>query len=232
MLDVRKLKGLRNLSWLTAPQLTKIALAISVSAIEKRGIIFDHSDDPDVSAYIILAGVARISCLNRKGQRSLIMMVGPGMIPCLPQPTPGVNYNFRCEAVSNCEIGTLRMDALIRISLGAKAVDFHRMAHNCIGRWGAVHLRCSNFMSFSIAERLALALLELSDDFGTRDAQGTRLGVTVRHSDLAELVGASRPRVTEHLARLEREALLIREGRELVVLADKLANSIAGASRR
>jgi Mn-dependent DtxR family transcriptional regulator len=80
--------------------------------------------------------------------------------------------------------------------------------------------------------RLALTLLELSDDLGTRDAQGTRLGVTVRHSDLAELVGASRPRVTEHLARLEREALVIRQGRELVVLADKLENFIARAYRK
>src|ERR1700730_17670279 len=131
----RKLKGLRNLSWLTAPQLDKLALAMSVSAIEKRGIIFDHKDDPEVSAYILLAGVARISCGNRKGQRALIMMVGPGMIPCLPKPTAGVSYNFRCDACTNCEIGTLRMDALIKISLGANAIDFHRMAHNCMGRW-------------------------------------------------------------------------------------------------
>ncbi len=230
MLAARKLKGLRNLSWLTAPQLDKLALAMSVSAIEKRGTIFDHKDDPDMSAYILLAGVARISCRNRKGQRVLIMMVGPGMIPGLPQPTAGVSYNFRCEAVTNCEIGTLGMDALIRISLGIKAVDFQRMAHNCVGRWGAVHMRCINFMSFTLGERLALTLLELSDDFGTRDAQGTRLGVPVRHRDLAELVGASRPRVTEHLARLERELLVIRQGRQLVVLADKLENSIRSAN--
>jgi CRP-like cAMP-binding protein len=231
MLAARKLKGLRNLSWLTAPQLTKLALTMSVSAIEKRGIIFDHTDDTDVSAFILLAGMARISCSNRKGQRSLVMMVGPGMIPCLPPPTAGVNYKFRCEAITNCEIGMVGMDALIRISLGAKATDFHRMAHNCMGRWGAVHMRCMNFMSFSLGERLALTLLELSDDFGTPEAQGTRLGVPVRHSDLAQLVGASRPRVTEHLARLERELLVVRQGRQLVVLADKLQNFIGGANR-
>lgn len=232
MLVARKLKDLRNLSWLTAAQRNRLAQTMSVSAIEKRGIIFDHKDDPELSAYILMAGVARISCLNRKGHRTLIMMVGPGMIPCLPRPTAGVSYNFRCEAVSSCEIGTLGMDALIRISLGATAVDFHRMAHNCMGRWGAVHMRCMNFMSFTLRERLALTLLELSDDFGTHVAQGTRLGVFVRHSDLAQLVGASRPRVTEHLARLEREALVIRQGRELVVLADKLASFIGTAARR
>ena len=231
MLAARKLKGLRNLSWLTAPQLDQLALAMSVTAIEKRAIIFDHKDDPDESAYILLAGVARISCSNRKGQRALMMMVGPGMIPGLPQPTAGVSYNFRCEAVTNCEIGTLEMDALIRISLGIRTVDFQRMAHNCLGRWGVVHMRCMNFMSFTLGERLALTLLELSDDFGTRDGQRTRLGVPVRHRDLAELVGASRPRVTEHLARLERELLIVRQGRQLFVLTDKLKNSIVSANR-
>jgi hypothetical protein len=160
------------------------------------------------------------------------MMVGPGMIPCLPPTTAGVNYNFRCEAITNCEIGTVRMNKLIRISLGAKADDFHRMAHNCMGRWGAVHMRCMNFMSFSLGERLALTLLELSDEFGMRDAQGTRLGVPVRHSDLAQLVGASRSRVTEHLAGLERDRLVIRQGRQLVLLADKLQNFIGSANRR
>jgi hypothetical protein len=124
------------------------------------------------------------------------------------------------------------MDALIEISLGAKAVDFHRMAHSCMGRWGAVHTRCMNFMSFSLGERLALTLLELSDDFGARDAEGTRLGVPLRHSDLAQLVGASRPRVTEHMARLERERLVIRQGRQLVVHPDKLQNSIRYADRK
>ena len=83
----RKLKDLRSLSWLTAAQLDKLALAMSVRAIEKRGIIFDHNGVPDASAYILLAGVAGISCLNRKGQRALMMMVGPGMILVCRSPS-------------------------------------------------------------------------------------------------------------------------------------------------
>jgi hypothetical protein len=43
--------------------------------------------------------------------------------------------------------------------------------------------------------------------------------------DIASLVGASPPRVTEHLAQFEREPLLIHQGRQLVVLADKLSDS-------
>jgi hypothetical protein len=39
-------------------------------------------------------GVARITCRNRKGDRVLVIMVAPGMIPGFPPPVPGVSYTF------------------------------------------------------------------------------------------------------------------------------------------
>jgi hypothetical protein len=50
-----------------------------------------------------------------------------------------------------------------------------------------------------------------SENFGVRDGQGVRLTVPARHKDIAELVGASRPRVTEYLALFEREHLIVRD---------------------
>jgi hypothetical protein len=34
----------------------------------------------------------------------LMIMVAPGMIPVFPAGS-GIRYNFRCEAVTECEIG-------------------------------------------------------------------------------------------------------------------------------
>ncbi|WP_423948459.1 cyclic nucleotide-binding domain-containing protein, partial [Candidatus Binatus sp.] len=85
--------------------------------VEKRAIIFDEKHSPD-SAYILLAGVARITCRNRKGQRTLVIMVAPGMIPGFPPPVPGISYNFRCEAVTPCQIGTIELESFVEISLG------------------------------------------------------------------------------------------------------------------
>src|ERR1039458_5188233 len=70
---IRRLRGLKNISWLTAYQLEKLSNAMTVSTVEKRAIIFDEKHSPD-SAYILLAGVARITCRNRKGQRTLVFM--------------------------------------------------------------------------------------------------------------------------------------------------------------
>ena len=223
---IRKLRGLKNISWLTARQLEKLANALTASTVEKRAIIFDEKHSPD-SAYILLAGVARITCRNRKGQRTSVIMVSPGMIPSFPPPVPGISYNFRCEAVTPCQIGTIDLESFLEISLGIASAGFKRMAACYVGRWDLVQLRCANFMSCTLQERLALILLELSENFGVPDGKGMRLTLPARHRDLAELVGASRPRITEHLSMFERKHLISRDNRQLVVNRDRLESFLA-----
>jgi CRP-like cAMP-binding protein len=75
-------------------------------------------------------------------------------------------------------------------------------------------MRGSGLLNFGLHERLGMTLLELCSDFGLEDSRGTLLRVAFNHKDIAGLVGASRPRVTEHLARLEREHLVFRQGRQ------------------
>jgi CRP-like cAMP-binding protein len=158
-------------------------------------------------------------------------MVAPGMIPQLPQAVSGIRYSFRCEALTACQIGTVTLATFIEIALGIASADFQRMAASYSGRWDLVQLRCSNFMGCSLEERVALLLLELSANFGVRDRQGVRLTVPARHKDFAELVGASRPRVTEYLAGFERKHLIERDGRQLVVRRDRLETFLAQKRR-
>lgn len=225
---IRKLRGLKNISWLTTRQLDRLSNALTVSVIEKRAIIIDEKHAHN-TAFILLAGVARITCRNRKGARTLVIMVAPGMVPGFPPPVPGISYNFRCEAVTVCRVGTIELEALVEISLGVASADFKRMAESYLGRWDLVQLRCANFMSCTLEERLALILLELAENFGVPDPKGIRLTLPARHRDLAELVGASRPRITEHLITFERKHLISRNSRQLVVNRDRLESFLAQA---
>ena len=229
--QLRSLKGLKNISWLTTRQLDKLAAVLTVSRFEKRAIIFEEGRTAE-AAYVLLTGVARITCRNRKGIRTMLIMVAPGMIPGCPVAVTGVNYDFRCEAVTNCQVGIVELNTLVEICLGVASVDFKRLAANYVGRWDLVHLRCSNFMSCTLAERLALTLLELSENFGTPDRRGVRLTVPARHKNLAELVGASRPRVTEHLMAFERAHMIVRSNGHMVVKREQLESFLTGAHPR
>jgi CRP-like cAMP-binding protein len=154
-------------------------------------------------------------------------MVAPGMIPGFPPPVPGISYNFRCEAVTPCRVGTIDLEAFVEISLGVASADFKLLAASYMGRWDLVQLRCANFMSCTLEERLALILLELCENFGIPDPKGVRLTLPARHRDLAELVGASRPRITEHLISFERQHLISRNSRQLVVNRDRVEAFLA-----
>jgi len=225
---VRRLRGLGNISWLTSRQLDKLAGALVVSSVERRGVISEDKNSAG-NAFVLLSGVARISCRNRKGLRTLLMMVAPGMVPGFPPRVVGITYDFRCEAVTNCQVGTIPLEKFIDISLGIDSEDFKRMATSYLGRWDLVQLRCSNFMSCTLEERLALILLELSEHFGVRNGKGIKLTVHARHRDIAELVGASRPRITEHLIEFEQKHLITREDHQFTVHRDRIETFLAEA---
>src|SRR5579864_5725685 len=159
---VRSLKALASISWLTARQLKRLADALTVTHHEKRSTIFSDKSLSE-SAYILLSGVARITCDNRNGQRTTVIMVAPGLIPALPRNVTGVTYNFRCEAVTVCQVGTTGLDSFVRICLGIDAAAFKLLATGFLGRWDRVQLRRSNFIGCTLEERLALTLLDLSE---------------------------------------------------------------------
>jgi DNA-binding transcriptional MocR family regulator len=83
------------------------------------------------------------------------------------------------------------------------------------------------FCTLIYMNALAFALLDLSSDFGIKEMRGTLLRASFSHQDIADLVGASRPRVTETLARLEREHLIVRQGRNLIVRVEQIGDAIA-----
>ncbi len=66
ILEVRGLIRLKNISWLSAQRVERLARALIVRTVEKREIIFDEKNVPE-SVYILLSGIARITCRNRKG---------------------------------------------------------------------------------------------------------------------------------------------------------------------
>jgi len=66
------LRGLKNLSWLKASQLSKLAKALrqagcanAVLSSTKEALLIPHT------AYILLSGVVRITYLNRNGHRAV-----------------------------------------------------------------------------------------------------------------------------------------------------------------
>ena len=154
--------------------------------------------------HILLAGVAKITCLNRGGTRVTVALLAPGPIPEFLSSL-GSRWHFRCEAYRDCRVGHLdwnQFDAITKATSQAALRTFHE---DNLRQWYGWSL---TFLGLDLHGRLAFALRQLCSIFGVEESRGTLLLIAVSQRDLANLVGASRPRVTEHLAKLERERVL------------------------
>ncbi len=222
--DLEKLSRLKALSWLSRSELALLVAALSLENFKRHEVIFNAAAMSS-AAHILLTGIARITCLNARGERVTVAMLAPGPIPEFPS-LPISHFDFQCEAYNDCRVGSVNWNVLDGITENAAESAFKLFHQNDLKQWYRLLLRSSSFLNLGLHERIGITLLELCADFGIEESRGTLLRVSFSHKDIANLVGASRPRVTEHLAKLERDRFVSRQGRQLVVQVEKLTESV------
>jgi CRP-like cAMP-binding protein len=218
--DLDKLSRLKALSWLSNSELRVLAGALAIANFKRSQVILGEAALAS-EAHILLKGIARITGQNARSERVTIALLAPGPIPEFPSLSLS-RFHFRCEAYNDCRVGSLAWNDFDGITAQSAESASRKFHENDLQQWYRLLLRSSGFLSLDLHERIAITLLELSSDFGIKESRGTLLSASVSHQDIAELVGATRPRVTEHLAQLEREHLVIRQGRQLIVCVDKI----------
>jgi CRP/FNR family cyclic AMP-dependent transcriptional regulator len=223
--DFDKLGRLKIFSWLTPAEVKVLGNSLAMLNYRRREVIFRESPLAN-EAHVLIAGIARITCLNASKERVTVALIAPGPIPELPS-LPMSRFDFRCEAFNNCRVGTLEWKGFEDVTLNGRESAFRKFHQNDLKHWYRLLRRTSGLLNLDLHERVAITMLDLCDDFGIEDSRGTLLTVSLSHKDIASIVGASRPRVTEHLGQMERDHMLFRQGRQFIVSAIKLSSSIA-----
>jgi CRP-like cAMP-binding protein len=217
-LDLSAVKGLAGLS---AEQFSVLGGQLRVRRFRKRAIIYNGKQAGD-TFYIMLSGIARLTSVNRKSERVLLEVLGPGDVVCIPTLLPDLRHSLECEAFTECEIGVLSAQALVETA-GLEYDKFFLALKLTMGRWWALLVRQSRFVDQTLEERIAVALLDLADKFGLPDTRGTIINLRFGHRNLAELVSGSRPKVSVCLRRFALEGVLIQERRRIIVVPGKLS---------
>ena len=222
--DLEKLTRLKAFAWLSTAELRSLAAVLAPANFIRAQIILSQAALAS-EAHILLKGIARITCENGRHERVTVALLAPGPIPEFPA-LPLNRFDFRCEAYNDCRVGSLSWTQFDAITVHGAAIAFKKFHENDMQQWYRLLQRSSVFLNLDLHDRVTMALLELSSDFGIRESRGMLLGPCFSHQDIADLAGGSRPRVTEHLAQLEREHLLIRQGRQLIVCVDEIGIAI------
>jgi CRP-like cAMP-binding protein len=223
--DFEKLGRLKIFSWLSSAEVKALGGSLQMLNFQRNEVIFRESTVV-TDAHVLVSGIARVTCLNGRGDRVTVALIAPGAIPGFPI-LPVNRFDFRCEAYTTCRVGTMDWNGFESVTANGREVAFKKFHQNDLKHWYRLFLRSSGLLNLDLHERVAITMLDLCDDFGIEDARGTLLKANFSHKDIASIVGASRPRVTEHLGKLERDHYLVRQGRQFIVCSDKLMASLS-----
>jgi CRP/FNR family transcriptional regulator len=219
--NAKNLQRLKRLSAFNLSQLEKFAGDLVIKSYKKNEIIFDQDEEAKL-VYLLISGVVRVSYLNSHEQQTIVSLVPAGEFFGLDSLIPKTEHPFRSEAFENSTVGSIKPQSFIEILLGTPYESFLRWytSTSLPGRKSYIH--CIRGIGLDLRRRIALELLNLADLFGTTDARGLMIALSISHEDLAGIVGASRQQVTQHLNEFDRERVIIREGRRIIVNSQKL----------
>jgi hypothetical protein len=91
-------------------------------------VIF-HETPLAEEAHVLIAGIARITCLNATNERVTVALIAPGPIPELPSLLMS-RFDFRCEAFNNCRVGTLDWKGFEGVTLNGRESAFKKFHQN------------------------------------------------------------------------------------------------------
>jgi CRP/FNR family transcriptional regulator, cyclic AMP receptor protein len=219
--DVKTLQQLKNLVGFSRTQLRKLADNLSLETAAKNKIIFDQGDNAKV-VYLLLSGVAKLSYISGHEREIIVSLVPAGEFFSLDSLIPQAHHPFRCEAFEECTFGCIKPKTFIEI-LSLTSYEAFLRAHVAVFQpFRAAYIHCIRGIGADVRRRLALELLNLADRFGAANARGVSIELNLSHELLASLVGASRQQVTEYLNEFDRDRLIFRDGRHIIIDREKL----------
>jgi CRP/FNR family cyclic AMP-dependent transcriptional regulator len=220
--DLAKLNGLAGLS---LRKLEALRIRMKVRQFSRHSIIYKEGESAD-AVYILLSGIGRLICANRKRERNLLEVLGPGDVIEIPPLLPDIHHRLSCETFTDCQIGLISPAALVDGIVGIPFREFSEALNLTVGRWWALLERHSNFLSQTVREKIMVALLDLGRKFGQRDDNGMIVDLGLSGQDIADLVESSRPKVSECLKKLVAEGVLKRERRRFIIDSAKIQASL------
>lgn len=187
---------------------------------ESGKLIFSQGSPADIVLWVV-KGVVREICPNPNGTQTLVRLATAGDILGLADKLDDKgNWVRRFEAwtASKCVLAIVTRQHVRDLLKGMNADELLTVAermHSASSEWVQHY---ATFLGLSYRERIEIVLAELGRKFGVPDGEGLLLTFEPTHSDLAEMIGSSRPVVGRVLSELIEDGELSRRDRKYILL--------------
>ena len=188
-----------------------------------RGHVVFHEGDPGDRLFVVLDGKVKISRAAADGRENLLAVLGRGeMFGELSLFDPGPR-TATASAITECTLASLDHVDLRPLLLERPGVAVH-LLQALAQRLRRTNEAMADLVFSDVPGRVAKALLDLAEKFGSAEDGGIRVRHDLTQEELAQLVGASRETVNKALSEFANRGWLRIEGRSVLLLdAERLA---------
>ena len=174
------------------------------------------------SVFLVLDGVVSLSVLLPNGQRILCAFNRPGALFGFPIVEGERPRWSAADAFTDATVALVPRRDFERVVAGLPPGVVIRFFNRVLERQARFAMRLVHCVALDLRGRLALTLLDLATAFGVHERGAVRVDLPITHENLAEMVCASRERISNAMAALM-DAGIIAYARQAVTVRDLAA---------
>jgi CRP/FNR family cyclic AMP-dependent transcriptional regulator len=202
----------------TASELTRHHSELSYSSGK---LIFSQGSPADIVLWVV-KGVVREVCPNPNGSQTLVRLATGGDILGLADRLNEKGQwvrRFEAWAAGDCVLAIVTRDHvrnLLKSMTAEELLTLSERMNSAAAEWVQYY---ATFLGLSYRERIEMVMAELGRKFGIPDSDGILLTFEPTHSDLAEMIGSSRPVVGRVLSEMIEDGEIGRRERKYILLS-------------
>ena len=183
-------------------------------------LIFSQGSPADIVMWIV-KGVVREVCPNPKGTQTLVRLATAGDVLGLADKLNDKGQwvrRFEAWTAGPCVLAVVTRDHvrnLLKAMNPEELLMLSERMNSAAAEWVQYY---ATFLGLSYRERIEMVMAELGRKFGIPDSDGILLTFEPTHSDLAEMIGSSRPVIGRVMTELAEDGEIGRRDRKYVLL--------------
>ncbi|MGT2434199.1 Crp/Fnr family transcriptional regulator (plasmid) [Cupriavidus basilensis] len=190
-----------------------------------RGAVLTRRGEAVTSLCIVIDGILEISATTRSGKSHILGHVQRGQLMNLIPFIDEQGAIHDSVAHTDAVLLLIGREAFHRLLAAEPALNHRLMRLLCL-RSRMAYSRLTENATLSLRQRCASMLLQLSDPYGSMEADGVAISLKLSQEEMAFMVGCSRPMINRELKQLEREGAIRKTYSHLVVTDAALLRSI------
>lgn len=181
--------------------------------VESQQSIYANGDDDD-AIYLIDSGQVKLGMSSAAGQDCLIAIYTAGDVfgeSCLVGP--GKRFETALTMTPTVVRRAARRDFLAEVY---RTSAFESLVRLLAERLSERQTAVFDLVTMDAERRLAKVILAFAEKLGTKDGPYLRLEQRISHEDLSQMVGTTRPRITNFMQRFRKMGIL--EGHRVITV--------------